>query len=276
MKLFRIFAVGLILSAVVVATAVAPISSAASSTPPPNGSFTSPNIDVSSFSSAVLNYTSPTTSTTGPTSDPPEADVVPNFSGLVVNGPTAIDGDDDGTEDIIIDEDGEIFINNKFEVDVNADGNEELEITPGLIALGDFPGGMYIAITSVFNMIQFETNDGFFSVKSPFVDFVSGSGADVKFQIDGDLTVEGLIKSYEAIGSYYVNKDYASGYSSTVSCDTGDLLTGCSGWSYGTGVFKGTYPDGISCISKRSTSGGIWAYANCLDPTGAKSGTYNL
>jgi len=57
MELFRIFAVGLILSAVVVATAVAPLTSAV-----------------------------------GPTSDPPNADVIPNFSGLNVSGDVDIQG----------------------------------------------------------------------------------------------------------------------------------------------------------------------------------------
>ncbi len=275
MKLFRIFAVGLIISAVVVATAVAPISSAESSTPPPNGLFVSPNIDVSSFNSAVLNYTSPATTTTGPTSDPPEADVVPNFSGLVVNGPTAIDGDDDGTEDIIIDEDGEIFINNKFEVDANADGDEELEINSTFVALGSYPGGAHMLIATAVNMIQIRTNDGYLSVESPYIDFTSGSGADVKFQIDGDLTVTGSIRSHEAIGSYY-RKAYTSlentVYSGSVACKSGDHLIGCSAYAGTDTAIQGTKMTLSTCYGYSVGSKKIRVFAMCFDPDGETSG----
>ena len=279
MKLFRIFAVGILLSAVVVSTALAPIGNAAQQQAESFSSklFSLPNFDITDFTILDLNYTDPSTTTTGPSSDPPEADVVPNFSGLVVNGPTAIDSDDDDTDDLIIDENGKIFINNRLEVDADGDGDEEFLVSPDLMILGEYPGGPYMLVS---NFFMIETEDpGFFTVQSPNVKFAMPTGAsgDVDFEIEGNLQVDGTIQTASTIGTRYINSKFNTGYSVTVSCDSDHDLTGCSGWSWGSGQFKGTFPDGIACQSKRSTSGGIWAYANCFDPSGITDpGTYDL
>jgi hypothetical protein len=276
MKLFRIFAVGLILSAVVVSTALAPIGNAVGQT----GSgtvlfsdklFTLPAFNIANFTILPLDYTDPSTTTTGPSSDPPEADVVPNFSGLVVNGPTAIDSDDDDTDDLIIDKNGKIFINNRLEVDADDDGDEELRIIPGLITLGDFPGGESMAITPILNMVKIVTRDpGFFIVESPSVKFAMPTNAagDVDFEIEGDLQVDGKIETASTIGSHYINRQEATSETEAIAtCDTGHVMTGCSGRAPST-TFKGTAPDGTSCTAYRGTSGTIYAYAHCFDPSG--------
>lgn len=276
MKLFRIFAVGLILSAVVVATAIAPIGSAASSTPPPPASFSSsfftiPTFNLSSFNSAVLNYTPIGTSTTGPTFDPPKADVVPNFSGLVVNGPTAIDSDDDGTEDLLIDEDGEIFINNYFAANANpSDGNNEIELIGNdSLILGDYPTLSSITIDNVSTHQVLIMSDQYITMWAPFVKFTTGVG-DVDMEIEGDLQVDGTIQTASTIGSHYINRQLGSSTTiATATCDTGHVMTGCSGYAPSTS-FKGTIPAVSSCKAYRGTSGNIYAYAHCFDPSGIK------
>lgn len=286
MKYFKIFAVGLIISAVVIATAIAPVINAAagggSSTTQysfSNKLFALPAFDITGFNKTAVSVTTTSTSTTGPTLDPPDASVTPNFSGLVVEGTTTIDGNDDDVDDLIIDDNGKLFINNRFEVDGDDDGNPELDVIGNdSLILGEYSAGAAIVIdnqstTQVLVNAYDSSGFAYFSVYAPFVKFFGPS--DIDFEIEGDLEVDGKIQSAEAIGSYYINKKNFSGYNVTVSCDTDDYLTGCSGYA-GSSAFKGSIPDGISCTAYRSSSGTINAYATCFDPVGVKSGTYDL
>lgn len=285
MKLFRIFAVGLILAAVVVSTALAPVGSAASiGTIGTYGSFsdflfTSPALDFSSATLASPTYTTPSLSATGPTSNPPEADVVPNFSGLVVEGPVAVDPDDDGDNDFLIDEDGEIFINNRFEVngDPDEDNNAELNlIGKDSLILGKYVTGVGVLIDNILTRQVFidgyddTLGVGFITLDSPNILMTHFTGGDTDVQIDGDLKVTGKLRSSTSIGSYYIVTNNASAYSTSASCDSGDYLTGCSGYA-STSAFKGAIPNGLTCTAYRSSSGSITAYAICLDPVGIRT-----
>jgi hypothetical protein len=286
MKLFKIFAVGLILSAVVVTTALAPVGSAASAGSTGGATqyesfssqfFTLPSFELSNFNIGNLTYTTPEISTTGPTSNPPEADVVPNFSGLIVEGPTAIDADKDGTDDLIVDENGKIFINNRFEVngDPNDDTNEELDLIGNdSLILGEYSAGVFMIIDNLITQqLQIKAYDstgvGYFSVLSPNIKFYYPLG-DVDMEIEGDLKVDGTIRTGNAVGTNYINRQYASGATSvTATCDTDHIMTGCSGYGASTS-FKGVIPSVTSCTAYRGSSGNIYAYAHCFDPSGIK------
>lgn len=282
MKHFRIFAVGLILSAVIVSTALAPLGNAAANTQIQDFSdrlFIAPSLSFSSFVSITkdLNF-STTTTTTGPTSNPPEADVVPNFSGLIVEGPVSVDADDDGNDEFVIDEDGEVFVDERFEVNAGGAAGDtfaELDVIGyDSLKLGKYASGVGVVIDNFLTkQVYIDAYDasidlGYFTVESPNILLTHAAGtADV--QIEGDLNVTGAINSPNSIGSFYMASQNASAYSVSATCDSGDFLTGCSGYA-STSAFKGAIPSGRTCTAYRSSSGSITAYAMCHDPAGIK------
>ncbi|MFC1810674.1 hypothetical protein ACFLZH_04190 [Patescibacteria group bacterium] len=288
MKLFKIFAVGLILSAIVVATAIAPVINAAYDPDPPSSTeysfsdklFTSPIFDSSSISKVGVTLPSfPSTSTTGPTLDPPDANVTPNFSGVVVDGIAIIDGNNDDVDDLIIDENGKIFINNELELDVDGDGNPEIDVLEnGYMFLGDYPAGLAILIAQSANHFHIDAyndsvGDGYFIVTSPNVKFESNIG-DVDFEIEGNLQVDGAIESADSIGSFYTRfYDSETSVTSTdVPCFSGDFLTGCSGRNRYDYAIQGTVATTETCSVYNVGSHQLYVYATCFDPDGLHEG----
>lgn len=203
-----------------------------------------------------------------PCENPPLGEVIPTFSGLIVEGislfkgEVAIDPDNDGNNNFHASDNGKIKINNN---------DESAEMI-----LSNFLSSLYINVGTFL-----VDNSGLTVFTSPYIIVgtdtleINSRGADsIDISIDGEIQSDGF-------GSTYVNTKYVSSSRSTsVSCEDGDMLVGCSGYSFdpgSSGGLKGANPNTLSgtCYAyDYSTSGGIRANAICLDPQGTRTGKY--
>ena len=115
----------------------------------------------------------------------------------------------------------------------------------------------------------------------------SGLNVEGYATINEDLTTKNLFASNDIgaggkitaneIGSFYTRQWHSgsSGYTS-VSCDSGTFLVGCSGYVNFSGKFWGAYPSNYNCIAIGDGVSTITAVATCFDPTGVTQNSWHV
>lgn len=240
---------------------------------------------------------------TGPTSDPPTANVTPNFSGLTVTGnidnhtgnlntnnltanggvtagPSTFDSVNsygnvsagynlNAGADLTVEGtttlNGQTNVNGLMYVDANNDGFPEIKALDFNIAsLGKYSDGVYLVVENLFGSILLKATTGSGTVTIQANDI----------NLNGPANVSGTLTATR-VGSYYqiYRKATSANYTYT-SCYSGDFLTSCNGKTTA-GSLMYAYPSNNICQVKSTASGTIYARAVCFDPAGTYSGVIN-
>lgn len=245
--------------------------------------------------------------TTGPTTNPPIGDVTPTFSGVTVTGTADLEGDVTVGETLTSTSqptgtspkalftvqglglvDAHILDVSSLTVDKQTAGDmiiyDDLTVGPNYREAGHWAspvttlngvtrhltgpitlGAVNLDNNTVLGEVLYIGNFDAWNVPAN-----KRNNGDVVIQ--GDLTVgySGTGKIYaDQVGSFYRRMANSStGGTVNVSCDAGSTITGCSGYSTTNG-FKGSIPAwNTSTCWAYTTSGTVYAYATCFDPTG--------
>lgn len=176
-------------------------------------------------------YTPAAEESGGPSLAPPSGDVIPNFSGLIVNGVTEmygslfIDSDGDGDGNVIVDSNGNIKLSDTGD-------NQHVKIWNGLNLLDMKSTGLAI-IDSPWIILDTATLD---------IQSVSNGGADLVVNVDGYLHANRIGSFYSKYTTYSTSdSSLTSGLNElpTPQCDRADEYA-VSHWYNVTGYNAGT------------------------------------
>ncbi len=244
----------------------------------------------------------------GPTTDPPDGDVTPTFSGVIVTGVSNLEGNVTAGAGVtatgqptavsakaLFNIQGLALID-AYMLDLNSVGTagktagdmviyDDLTVGPNYGEAGHWasPVTMLYGVTRhllgpiVIGNVNLDNNTvlgevlyiGDFDAWNVPAD--RRNDGDVVIQ--GDLTVgySGTGKIYaDQVGSRYRRSSYSASVMTGVSCDAGSVITGCSGYS--SSGYQGTIPSwgpsGKITTCWAYSSNNVSAFANCFDPTG--------
>lgn len=208
------------------------------------------------------------TSALAQTATPPSGTVVPNFDGMEVVT-------NDSTLDIAVrvmkqnGEAGESAIKGSIQGTGWAGGSLGYRSAEGDVY------GIYTAADALFEGNTFMLGDVYVEMIYALANEIRISAPDV-YVDNGDFHVQDGSVTANSIGYFYIVQEYSLSYQVTASCNTGDVVVACGGFSADNDTsnpYWGSYPSGSTgCIAKRNSTDAtnyLRAEASCFSPDGA-------